>query len=446
MDQRLVIIGGEEEPAALRVLEVLQHDVEQGRGEGQLVGAQAHLLQLQHRVGEIDVVVQIGIQMRAAVLVGGQQPAVAPERARMKSSARVADSARSARASARAAMARPRIMSAFHEVRILSSRAGRDARVAQREQLAARRSRAAHASCCGVLSEALRRPPRWPRTACRCQRPSKFGGAVEPEARARTARTPPPSARARTSSRPRRRTCPRGLRSRHRGSSRSRLPAPASRAAPSPRSPRRRARRTRSPVASAASRVHRQQRAVVVQHLLEVRNHPVLVHRVAAEAAAELIVDAAFAHALQSQGRHVQRLQVRLALRRRWHASRAAAVRASSDAETSARRRSRRSRGSKRSRQPCSRGRASGASREFDVGRRRRRHSGRRTPPSAPSFCCAQLRRRARGSTRATRSSRSRERRQAEARPRAGSRCRRRTAAGRRASGTWSAASRRRAA
>src|SRR5215831_67789 len=42
----------------------------------------------------------------------------------MKSRARLADSARSSRPSTRAATAMPRIISAFHEVRTLSSRAG----------------------------------------------------------------------------------------------------------------------------------------------------------------------------------------------------------------------------------------------------------------------------------------------------------------------------------
>ena len=58
--------------------------------------------------------------------------------------------------------------------------------------------------------------------------------------------------------------------------------------------------------------VHREQRAVVVQHLFEVRDHPLRIDRVAAEAAAQLIVDAALGHAPQAEGGHVQRLQVGL--------------------------------------------------------------------------------------------------------------------------------------
>ena len=67
-----------------------------------------------------------------------------------------------------------------------------------------------------------------------------------------------------------------------------------------------------SPVAMAAWRRRAQQLAVVVQHFLEVRNHPVLIDGVAREAAAELVVDAAFGHARQRQRRHVQRMQIGL--------------------------------------------------------------------------------------------------------------------------------------
>ena len=57
-------------------------------------------------------------------------------------------------------------------------------------------------------------------------------------------------------------------------------------------------------------RVRGEQRAVVIQHLLEMRNLPVTVHGVAAEAAAEVIVDAALGHARQRQRRHEQGLDV----------------------------------------------------------------------------------------------------------------------------------------
>ena len=50
--------------------------------------------------------------------------------------------------------------------------------------------------------------------------------------------------------------------------------------------------------------VHPQQQGVVVQHLLEVRHDPRLVHAVAGEPAAELVVDAAARHRLQRPLRH----------------------------------------------------------------------------------------------------------------------------------------------
>src|SRR5205085_10297666 len=48
-------------------------------------------------------------------------------------------------------------------------------------------------------------------------------------------------------------------------------------------------------------------RSVVVQHLLEVRNLPALVHRVTEKTAAELIVEAALRHGRERRDRHVKR-------------------------------------------------------------------------------------------------------------------------------------------
>jgi hypothetical protein len=47
--------------------------------------------------------------------------------------------------------------------------------------------------------------------------------------------------------------------------------------------------------------VERQQQCVVVEHLLEMRDAPVLVHAVAAEAASDLVVDAALGHLHQRE-------------------------------------------------------------------------------------------------------------------------------------------------
>ena len=56
--------------------------------------------------------------------------------------------------------------------------------------------------------------------------------------------------------------------------------------------------------------VERQQQAVVVQHFFEVRNHPVLIHRVAAKTTTKLIVDPARRHGVQREARHVQGVAV----------------------------------------------------------------------------------------------------------------------------------------
>ena len=60
---------------------MLKQDVQQLARKRELVASEAHLLQFEHRVRQKDVVVQIRVQMRAAILVGGQQAAVAPQTA-----------------------------------------------------------------------------------------------------------------------------------------------------------------------------------------------------------------------------------------------------------------------------------------------------------------------------------------------------------------------------
>ena len=59
-----------------------------------------------------------------------------------------------------------------------------------------------------------------------------------------------------------------------------------------------------------ASRIQRQQLRVVVQHFLEVGNLPAFVDAVAAEAAAQLVVDAAIGHASQCQLHHFRRIHI----------------------------------------------------------------------------------------------------------------------------------------
>ncbi len=52
-------------------------------------------------------------------------------------------------------------------------------------------------------------------------------------------------------------------------------------------------------------RIQAQQRPVVVEHLLEVRDRPALVHAVAAETAADLVEEPAFGHAAEGMQRHL---------------------------------------------------------------------------------------------------------------------------------------------
>ena len=56
--------------------------------------------------------------------------------------------------------------------------------------------------------------------------------------------------------------------------------------------------------------VDRGEQGVVVEHLLEVRDEPALVGRVAGEAAAEVVVDAAAGHLVERVPDHVQRVRV----------------------------------------------------------------------------------------------------------------------------------------
>ena len=57
---------------------------------------------------------------------------------------------------------------------------------------------------------------------------------------------------------------------------------------------------------------HGQQFGIVVEHLLEMGDFPALVHRVAEEAAGEMIVQAALGHSDKREGRHAQRLIIAL--------------------------------------------------------------------------------------------------------------------------------------
>ena len=79
MNQLLVIHSGEKKSARVRVLEFRQQHIGQLPRELQIAAAPAGLQQLEQGVGKKRVVIEIGRQMRAAVLIGRQQSAVAPQ-------------------------------------------------------------------------------------------------------------------------------------------------------------------------------------------------------------------------------------------------------------------------------------------------------------------------------------------------------------------------------
>ena len=80
VDQPLVVAPGEKEPAALRVLELLEHRVGHVFGKVEPLDREVGLQVFDQRIDEERVVVEIRIQVRAAVLVGGKQPSVLPHR------------------------------------------------------------------------------------------------------------------------------------------------------------------------------------------------------------------------------------------------------------------------------------------------------------------------------------------------------------------------------
>ena len=75
----LVIVAGEKEPALIAVLELRQQQVGDFTCPCDIVGTKFALLhRFDQRAEQERVVVEIGIEMRATVLAGREQPAVAP--------------------------------------------------------------------------------------------------------------------------------------------------------------------------------------------------------------------------------------------------------------------------------------------------------------------------------------------------------------------------------
>ncbi len=80
VDQPLVIVAGEEKSAVLPVLELLEQDLRELFRERERFAVELRLQELDQRGEQKSVIVQIGVQVRYAVLVSGEKPLVFPHR------------------------------------------------------------------------------------------------------------------------------------------------------------------------------------------------------------------------------------------------------------------------------------------------------------------------------------------------------------------------------
>ena len=212
MDEPLVIGRGEIESSAFAVGEAVQDRLGEAPREFEVAITPASLQQLEQRIGEKRIVVEIGIQMRAAVLVRCEQPPLLPQRAvdeidgvsRGVGEIRTMQDAGGDRESADHERV-PRGQDLFIA-------AGPDAQRAYGQQLRA-----------GRVDERCARPvPRAGRGHRDASGPRNWG-PDRGRSGARTPRTRPRSIGLAPRRSSRRRTGPRVLPSRHRGSSKSRL-------------------------------------------------------------------------------------------------------------------------------------------------------------------------------------------------------------------------------
>ena len=179
--QRFMVVAGEEEATISRVLELLEHEVGQCAGEAQVGGAQQVALHdFEHAPSRERVVIEIGIEVRAADRVGGQQAAVAPQRRtnEVERAPRRLGPTRFAEYPRREghAVDRQRVPGGQH----LVVAARPHARLAQREQ--ARAGAGDQRLAFGRRARPSRSATSANGTAaCRCQAwPSKFGAASSP--------------------------------------------------------------------------------------------------------------------------------------------------------------------------------------------------------------------------------------------------------------------------
>ena len=244
LDQPLVVVAGEEEAAAFAVLEALQQRARRARcANSRSSRAEIGLQHLEQRSEQEGVVVEVGVEMRAAVLVRARAAAVLPHRG--------ADEVERAARRVEPVGAAERARGARHAAR---SSARSSSRAPSRRGRAARACRAPRTACARAVSSSSGTRPRRGRARAATSRSGsrddempvpalEVGRPVEAVVRRDDARTPRASAARGPRPASRRRTCPPRARSRRRATSSSRLRATASRASPTPRSPRRRARR-----------------------------------------------------------------------------------------------------------------------------------------------------------------------------------------------------------
>src|SRR3569623_1893245 len=79
IEQPFVVIGGEEEAAVIAIFEMREQAIGERDGEVEIIVAPARLQQLEHAVEQKGVVVEIGTETGAAILVHRPQAAVVPQ-------------------------------------------------------------------------------------------------------------------------------------------------------------------------------------------------------------------------------------------------------------------------------------------------------------------------------------------------------------------------------
>ncbi len=79
VDQLLMVVRGQVESATLLVLEVREHGVGQRLCQLEVSRAPARLQELKQTIQQKNVIVEVGVEMRTAVLGHGQEASVAPK-------------------------------------------------------------------------------------------------------------------------------------------------------------------------------------------------------------------------------------------------------------------------------------------------------------------------------------------------------------------------------